>query len=591
MPAERNRHGIPGWITGLIVILIISLTLSSFGLSNDQIVQADAMITDLGTLGGIDSKAFGINASGQVVGYAATADNRQHAFLWSNGAMTDLGVLPGNSESHAFAINDAGQIVGLSSDLGSIAPRACLWQNNALTDLGQFAPRSINNQGDIVGSMSIARNNIAWFEHACLWRNGTLTDLGTLNGDYSYARDINDAGQIVGLSVTRDNELPRAFLWQGSVLTDLGTPGGPGSQASAINSHGLIAGFADVGANAPRAALFNLTTAGGVTIRTNPDVSASPYSYALDVNNSEQVVGTNGHAMLWQNGALTDLNSLLPTGSGWVLESASAINEKGQIAGWGKHNGFTHAFLLNPVSPAPVTTVSAANYDGTMLASEEIVAAFGMNLATTMQAASSTELPISLGGTQVIVRDSQGMDRAARLFFVSPTQVNYLMPVGMSSGPAAIRLINSEATLSLGTAQINTIAPGLFSTDSSGQGLAAALILRSKPDNTQVYEPVAKWDAAQNKYVAVPVDVSLPGEQVYLILFGTGLRHHSGLSAVSARIGELTSNVLYAGTQGFFAGLDQLNVLLPAKLAGRGDTEIMVTVDGRPSNSVSISFR
>ncbi|MGH9845529.1 MAG: hypothetical protein ACREEM_43010, partial [Blastocatellia bacterium] len=133
--------------------------------------------------------------------------------------------------------------------------------------------------------------------------------------------------------------------------------------------------------------------------------------------------------------------------------------------------------------------------------------------------------------------------------------------------------------------------PGLFSANASGQGLAAAVALRVKADGSQSFEPVAQFDQAQNKFVAVPIDLGPESDQVFLILFGTGLRFHSSLSAVTARIGGVDTQVIFAGAQGGFVGLDQVNVRLPRSLIGRGVVDVVLTVDGQPANTVQVSLK
>jgi probable HAF family extracellular repeat protein len=164
------------------VALLTGFTITQALRLNDSVVTASAQagynITDLGTLGGVESRAYGLNALGQVAGYSPTPNEKPHAFMW-DGMLHDLGTLPNAQESFAWAINDAGQVVGASSDLGSPTTRAFLWQNGQMTDTGEFSPRTINNRGEVAGSLNVKRKNVPWTEHACLWRDGALTDPGT----------------------------------------------------------------------------------------------------------------------------------------------------------------------------------------------------------------------------------------------------------------------------------------------------------------------------------------------------------------------------------------------------------------------------
>jgi uncharacterized protein (TIGR03437 family) len=259
-------------------------------------------------------------------------------------------------------------------------------------------------------------------------------------------------------------------------------------------------------------------------------------------------------------------------------------------------SAFTITATVTTPAARPVTSVSAASYSASGLASEAIAAAFGTRLATTVMTASGTPecpncLPTELAGTTVKVKDSAGTERPAPLFFVSPGQVNYLIPADTTVGMAAVTITSGDGTISVGTAQIAATAPGLFAANGDGQGVAAASALRVRANGQQSYEPVAQLDAAQRRFVPRPLDPGSATDEVFLILYGTGLRHHQGLPTVSVRIGGVEAPVLYAGPQRYFTGLDQLNVRLPRTLSGRGEIELALTVDGREANRVRIHVR
>ncbi|MGE0131382.1 MAG: hypothetical protein AB7U82_25150 [Blastocatellales bacterium] len=242
------------------------------------------------------------------------------------------------------------------------------------------------------------------------------------------------------------------------------------------------------------------------------------------------------------------------------------------------------------VAPA-VTSVSAANYLQAWFASAAIHSAFGANLAALTQAASSTPLPTQLAGTSVKVKDSAGVERFAPLFFVSPSQINYQLPPGTATGLATITFTNANANLFIEQGIIFPTNPGLFTADASGAGIAAAVVLRVKPGGAQSYEPVARFDSAQNKFVAVLIDPGPVSDQVFLILFGTGIRNNSSGRPPTAQIGGVNAPVTFAGAQGELTGLDQVNLLLPPSLAGRGEVDVVLTIDGQTANVVKISIK
>lgn len=248
------------------------------------------------------------------------------------------------------------------------------------------------------------------------------------------------------------------------------------------------------------------------------------------------------------------------------------------------------AYVYELAPPSLLVNVSAASYAGQPLAPESIVTAFGAGLAGVTQTAGET-LPETLAGTSVKLTDSAGTARLARLFFVSPGQLNYQIPPGTAHGTASVTVTNRDRTVALAQLQIEPVAPGLFTADASGRGWAAAVVLRVKPDGTQSFEPVTRFDPVQNELAAAPIELGRVDEQVFLILFGTGLRLHGGLSGVHATAGGAAADVSFAGAQGAFLGLDQVNLRLPPSLAGRGDVEIGLTINGKTANPVRIFIK
>jgi mannan endo-1,4-beta-mannosidase len=239
----------------------------------------------------------------------------------------------------------------------------------------------------------------------------------------------------------------------------------------------------------------------------------------------------------------------------------------------------------------PLAAVNAASYSTAMLAPDSIAGLFGVEMARATQIAASLPLPTALAGSQVVVRDALGVARPAPLFFVSPTQINLLVPKDTATGVATLQSRLDDGFVSCGLVTITNVAPGLFTANASGSGVAAGQALRVKPNGMQIYESIARFDPAQNQFTPIPIDLGPAGEQVYLILYGTGIRYHSGLSNVTVTIGGVAVGALYAGLVAGLEGLDQVNVLLSRSLIGRGEVDVVLTVDGKMANPVRVNIR
>ena len=248
--------------------------------------------------------------------------------------------------------------------------------------------------------------------------------------------------------------------------------------------------------------------------------------------------------------------------------------------------------LLSACTAAPpFVTTSAASYRSARLAPASIVAAFGTGLANATEAATTLPLPTALAGTSVLVKDAAGREVRAPLFFVSPAQINYQLPAEAATGAALITINRSNGAPLSGAARLDRVVPALFSADASGQGLAAALALRVKANGAQSFEPIVRYDALLGRFTALPIDVSNSAEQVFLVLFGTGLRNRSALAAVTGAIGGERAEVLFAGAQGNLIGADQINLRIPPQLAGRGEVGVVVTADGKTTNVVRVAIK
>ncbi len=252
----------------------------------------------------------------------------------------------------------------------------------------------------------------------------------------------------------------------------------------------------------------------------------------------------------------------------------------------------TSASIQPDGSPASMSNVSAASFAASgALSGEAIAAAFSTNMATGTVVATTLPLPTELDGTRVIVSDAMGEERTAQLFFVSPSQVNYLVPQGTASGTATVSVRRGGSDIAQGAMTVERVAPGLFSASATGRGVAAAVVLRVNASGRQTFEPVARFNSQTNRFEAVPIDLGPETDQVFLIAFGTGFRNRSALSAVICIIGGANAETLFAGASPDFVGLDQANIRIPRNLAGRGDVDVVFRTDNRTANTVTFNIK
>jgi uncharacterized protein (TIGR03437 family) len=190
---------------------------------------------------------------------------------------------------------------------------------------------------------------------------------------------------------------------------------------------------------------------------------------------------------------------------------------------------------------------------------------------------------------EVEVQDANGILRKAALFFVSAGQVNFLVPEGTSAGPARFTVVGEDGARSATTVtEVRAVAPALFSANATGAGAAAALAVRVENDGRQVNVPVFHCSGPGFCFTQ-PIGVS-DSRPVYLSFFGTGIRNRGSLAGVTVSVGGQRVPVVYAGQQGQYAGLDQVNVRLPASLRG-GEQDVVLTVDGSTANTVRIRIQ
>jgi probable HAF family extracellular repeat protein len=344
-------------------------------------------VIDLGILGGgTFSWAEGVSNNGWVKGRADTTlpgEPVERAFLWRNGVMTDLGTLGGpNSFTETGTVFDSGDVVGAaeSSTTDPLNENWCgfndnlkclpfLWRNDVrkmipLPTLGgnNGWAMGINNQDAVTGQVENATTDTTCPPFLqikpVIWINGHVQELPTLPGDPDgVAAAINDWGQIAGNSGNcTDGASSHALLWQNGRAIDLGNLGGTTNNIGTdINNLAQVIGYSDLPGDTTYDAFLWQKRTGMIDLGTLPGDFGSG---ALGINNEGQVAGGswdaegNERAFLWQNGVMTDLNTLIPPDSPWFLWEADGINDQGQIVGlaYQSSTGDWHAFLATPTT-------------------------------------------------------------------------------------------------------------------------------------------------------------------------------------------------------------------------------------------------
>jgi uncharacterized protein (TIGR03437 family) len=238
-----------------------------------------------------------------------------------------------------------------------------------------------------------------------------------------------------------------------------------------------------------------------------------------------------------------------------------------------------------PFANAPLI-ISAASPSVIGIAPGSIATANGQNLSVGNPGAAPSTAPTTFGGVSVSIVDAGGRTTAAPLLFVSPNQINFDVPATVAAGIAQVIVTTGAGTQTASNVEVETLAPGVFTLN--GSGLAAANALRVSASGTQTAVPV--FTATSDGVVAAPIGMGVATDRVFLTLFGTGLQA-AGTKGVTATIGGVNAPVLFAGPQGGFAGLDQVNVQVPAGLAGKGNVSVQLNVSGVAANPVQVTVQ
>ncbi len=244
------------------------------------------------------------------------------------------------------------------------------------------------------------------------------------------------------------------------------------------------------------------------------------------------------------------------------------------------------ATLLAHAPGGYLTALSSASVSVARGTGGSFVSLYGSGFAESPAQADSVVYPTELGGVSVEVRDSGGATAQAGLLYVSANQINLRLPALLGAGRAKLTVSRNGAPVASGSIAVSANAPSIFTVNSAGYGLAAAQVIRIKADGTQTYEPVVQLDADQN-LVPLQVDFGPVTDRLFLALYGTGIRGN----AATVRVGGVDVVAAYAGPQGQYPGLDQVNAELPRSLVGSGVVNVTLLAAGVAANTVTIALK
>ncbi len=254
------------------------------------------------------------------------------------------------------------------------------------------------------------------------------------------------------------------------------------------------------------------------------------------------------------------------------------------------YNGDTN--FAGSSSNSQLQLVSTAANITSSFAPDEAVSAYHVTNLNGDTTAAAFPLSTALGGASVKITDSTGVSWLAPLYgvFASAKQINFVMPNTVALGPAMVTaLLPNGGTLSA-VANITPTSPAIFTANQNGQGVAAGQFVHVAPGFIQTFDNIAVFDNTHNMYVPNPVNLGSTEDQVYLILYGTGIRHRASDANVTATVNGVTVPIQTAA-QGQYPGLDQMNLQLPHSLAGAGTVNVIVTVQGQTANTVQVAIQ
>ncbi|MGA3095035.1 MAG: SBBP repeat-containing protein [Bryobacteraceae bacterium] len=511
--------------------------------------------------------------SGNTLATGAAVDSSGNFYLFGETQAGKLPTTPGAYQSSGAPLDTTGSFV--TADRGFIAKFSPVTSAGGATlSWATYLGGKTGNQSDYVSGLT---TDSAGNVYVTGWTSSP--DFPVTNGAYSTACGFG-SGECAAAHVTKLNSSGTAMVWS----TYVGGARQDGGDDMFYMGPVQLDGKENVyilGTASPRFPLINpvesaITGGSGDVIVAELDPTGSNLLFSSQV-------GSGGRDSAGPGGMVVDAAGNIYVGgfiSGPDLITTPKAFQPGPINTPCCGHGFVAK--ISPTGPA-VTLGPSGQVEA--LAAESIISIYGVNMASGTVAATTIPLPTSLDGNTVTVTDSAGVTRSAPLYFVSPGQINFEIPLGTAAGTATVTIQNQNGTIQSTTIQIGGVSPGIFPLN--GSGLVAAWALPVISGTQQALQPV--WQVVSGNVVPLPLSLGPATEQVYLEIYGTGFRNAINITAT---VGGLSVSVLGWAATSQFAGEDQVNIgPLPQALAGKGSVNILITADGQAANTVAVTIQ
>jgi uncharacterized protein (TIGR03437 family) len=528
---------------------------------NPQLVVQDVGEVVLGSLSPASDPALEVHSGGVLIQSNAAVLIQNDAVIGGGNSpamvtVTGAALQGGMLQSESITIKPYGTLQIAGADIVSLGPASTI----------NFVPGTPPGKIDVShGELSIGKVStdadltVGWLN---VFPGGTLLGGQDCPGIDPFCKLINGAGDLI-LDGSVDNQ-------GGTIRLDPTT-------LSVTQNFQQSSGTLGLQMDGAGAGQYDQITAGG-SIQITGGTVEFDFANGFAPHSGDKFNVLSASAALSVSGA-----NFTTTGLASGFNYTTSINS-GQFDLNATNSGTATTSAPAP-PPTPTLTSSDSASGATELAPGSLASGYGTGLATGQPASATYIWPTAIGGTSVSIVDFDGATTQAPLLYVSSTEVDYQIPDTVALGPATVTVTAGNGTTKLGPVNVVPYAPGIFEVNTAGLSASFADCVAS--DGTQT--TILTSQVVNGALVAVPLNLKACQETV-LELWTTGL-DEADASLVQATIGGKGATVLYAGPQGVYPGVDQVNVVIPQSLAGAGNVPVVVSTEGVTSNTVNVTIQ